>query len=202
MGLEPTWYSTIFGVYVFAGCAVAIHALVIVLTLGLRSQGYLGNTVNVEHYHDLGKMMFGFTVFWAYIGFSQFMLIWYASIPEETTFFHLRWQSAGWRGLSMVLLVGHFVAPFLLLLSRNAKRRLPVLGFGAGWLLLMHVLDVYWLVLPYGMGGAFAPHWLDVAALFACVGTFMAVVIFFMNRYSLVAVGDPRIGRAMRFHNA
>lgn len=202
MGLEPTWYSTIFGVYIFAGCAVAIHALVIVLTLGLRSQGHLGNTVNTEHYHDLGKMTFGFTVFWAYIGFSQFMLIWYASIPEETTFFHLRWESAGWRGLSMVLVAGHFVAPFLLLLSRNAKRRLPILGFGAGWLLLMHVLDIYWLVLPYGMGGGFSPHWLDFAALFACVGSFMAVVFFFMSRHSLVAVGDPRIGRAMRFHNA
>ena len=201
MALEPTWYSTIYGVYLFAGSVVSIHALLIVVTLGLRSQGYLGNTVTTEHLHDLGKLMFGFTVFWAYIGFSQFMLIWYASIPEETTFFHLRWASSGWRAVSLVLLVAHFVVPFFMLISRNAKRRLGILGFGAGWMLLMHVLDIYWLVIPYAAPG-FAPHWLDIACFLGVVGTFLAVVFWQMSRHSLVAVGDPRIGRAMRFHNA
>jgi hypothetical protein len=201
MSLEPTWYSTIFGVYLFAGSVVAIHALLIVVGLGLRSQGYLGNTVTTEHFHDLGKLMFGFTVFWAYIGFSQFMLIWYASIPEETTFFHLRWESSGWRVVSLVLLGAHFVVPFFLLISRNAKRRLGILGFGAAWMLLMHVLDVYWLVVPYATPG-FAPHWLDLACLLGTVGSFLTVVFWQMSRHSLVAVGDPRIGRAMRFHNA
>jgi len=200
MSLEPTWYSTIYGVYLFAGAVVTIHALVIVVGLGLRSQGYLGNTVTTEHFHDLGKIMFGFVVFWTYIGFSQFMLIWYASIPEETTFFHLRWEAPGWRGVSIALLIGHFIVPFFLLISRNAKRRLAILGFGAGWMLVMHVLDVYWLVVPYAAEG-FSPHWLDIACLFGVVGTFLTVVFWQMSRHSLVAVGDPRIGRAMRFHN-
>jgi hypothetical protein len=201
MALEPTWYSTIYGVYLFAGAVVTIHALVIVIALSLKSQGYLGNTVTTEHFHDLGKMMFGFTVFWTYIGFSQFVLIWYASIPEETTFFHLRWESAGWRAVSLALVVGHFIVPFFMLISRNAKRRLAILGFGAGWMLVMHVIDVYWLVVPYAAPG-FSPHWMDIACLFGIVGTFLAIVFWQMSRHSLVAIGDPRIGRAMRFHNA
>lgn len=202
MSLEPTWYSTIFGVYVFAGCAVTIFALIIVTTLSFKNAGFLGNTVTTEHYHDLGKMMFGFIVFWAYIGFSQFMLIWYASIPEETTFFHLRWEAAGWRGVSLLLVAAHFAFPFLFVISRNVKRRLTMLGFAAGWMLVMHVVDIYWLVMPYADNGAFRIDWLDFACLIGVVSAYLTVVFYFMNKHSLVAVGDPRIGRAMRFHNA
>ncbi|MBK8168845.1 MAG: hypothetical protein IPK60_00705 [Sandaracinaceae bacterium] len=202
MSLEPSWYSTIYGVYLFAGCAVSAFAIVIVVTNSWRNAGLTGNTINLFHMHDLGKMMFGFIVFWAYIGFSQFMLIWYASIPEETTFFHQRWELSGWRAVSLMLPIAHFALPFLMLLSRNAKRKLPILAFGAGWILVMHVVDIYWLVLPYESATKFAPSWIDFTCLFGVVGAFLTVVFFQMSRYSLVAVGDPRIGRAMRFHGA
>ncbi|MDW8362842.1 MAG: hypothetical protein RMK74_10605 [Myxococcales bacterium] len=202
MSLNPTWYSTIFGVYVFAGAAIAVHALLIVVTLALRARGHLGDAVHVEHYHDLGKLMFGFVVFWAYIGFSQMMLIWYAAIPEEQTFYHHRWNDGGWRTYSWMLLFGHFVLPFLFLLSRNIKRRLPLLGFGAGWLLVMHAADVYWFVMPTYEVGRLAFHWLDVACLLGAVGTYLAAVLWLMRRHALVPLGDPRLARSLAFQNA
>lgn len=202
MALEPTWYSTIYGVYIFAGTAVSIHALVTVVTLGLRSRGLLGRAVNEEHYHDLGKMTFGFVVFWAYVGFSQMMLQWYANIPEEIVYYHYRWHAEGWRGVSIFLLVGHFVLPFLFLLSRNVKRRLPLLGVGCGWLLAMHVVDIYWFVMPNVHRGHLSVHWMDLAALFAVGGTYFAVVLFGMRRHALIPLGDPRLGRSLRHQNA
>jgi hypothetical protein len=196
MSLEPTWYSTIYGVYLFAGSAMVILALLILISLSLNDHGLLGRAVNVEHYHDLGKLMFGFVCFWAYIGFSQWMLIWYASIPEETTYYHRRWEG-GWQVVSMLLILGHFALPFLALISRVPKRRLGLLKAGAAWLVFMHVVDMYWFVMPYAPGNGFNPHWLDVACLFAVMGTFFGVVFFLMRRYPLVPVGDPRLHRAL-----
>ncbi|MFW5876038.1 MAG: hypothetical protein ACOCXM_04825 [Myxococcota bacterium] len=200
MSMEPTWYSTIYGVYLFAGSAMAILALLIVVTLSMHEAGLLGDAVNVEHYHDLGKLMFGFVCFWAYVAFSQWMLIWYASIPEETTYYHRRWDSDGWQALSMFLILGHFVAPFLYLISRVPKRKLGMLKAGAAWLLFMHVVDMYWFVMPYAPGAGFSLHWLDVACLFAVVGVFLSVVFFVMRKYPLVPVGDPRFARALHHH--
>jgi hypothetical protein len=202
MSLEPTWYSTIFGVYFFAASTVAIFALLIVTCLGLRAAGLLGEAVNVEHFHDLGKMMFGFVVFHAYIGFSQMMLIWYASIPEELTFYHHRWHGGGWKGVSMLIVIGHFAVPFVFLMSRHIKRRLPLLGFGAAWLLVMHVVDIYWFVMPNFLPGRFVMHWMDLAALMAVGGVYFGFVFWLMKRYPLIPIGDPRLGRALRFQNA
>lgn len=201
MSLEPTWFSTIYGVQYFSVSVVSGLSILVLVSYGLRSAGVFGEAVSVEHYHDLGKLLFGFLVFWAYISFSQFMLIWYASIPEETTYYHLRW-SEGWQTFSLFLAVGHFVVPFFLLMSRNVKRRLPVLAFGAALLLVMHVLECYWLVMPYfAQDGVLTTHlrvhWMDVAALFACGGTFLGVVFFVMGRYPLVPVGDPRLSQAL-----
>ena len=202
MSLEPTWYSTIYGVYLFAGTAVSIHALITVITLGLRSRGLLGEAVNVEHYHDLGKMTFGFVVFWAYVGFSQMMLQWYANIPEEIIYYHYRWHAEGWRGVSIFLVLGHFALPFLFLISRNVKRRLALLGFGCTWLLVMHVVDIFWFVMPNASRGVLSVHWLDVAALLAVGGIYFAVVLYGMRRHPLIPLGDPRLARALNHHNA
>jgi hypothetical protein len=197
MSLEPAWYSTIFGVQYFAVTAVSSLATIITVTYALKNAGILGEAVQVEHYHDLGKLMFGFLVFWAYITFSQFMLIWYASIPEETTYYHLRW-SEGWQSFTLALAVGHFIFPFFFLISRNIKRRVSLLAFGAGWLLVMHVLECFWLVMPYASEtGAFEPHWMDLASLLAVGGCYLAVVFFRMTQLPLVPVGDPRLSRAL-----
>jgi len=202
MSLEPSWFSTIFGVYCFAGSVVSGLALIIVVTSSIRANGFLEKEISIEHYHDLGKLMFGFLVFWAYIGFSQFMLIWYAALPEETTFFHRRWDEGPWASVSVALIIAHFVIPFFLLLSRNVKRRLQMLTLGASWLLVMHVVDIYWLVMPNYAQADFSVHWLDLACLFAVGGLYLTVVLYQMQKHSLIPVGDPRLPRALHFENA
>jgi MFS family permease len=197
MSLEPTWFSTMFGVQYFAVSCVSSLAVMIVMMYLLREAGHFGDALNTEHFHDMGKLLFGFLVFWAYVTFSQFMLIWYASIPEETTYYHLR-LSGGWRTFTWFLLVCHFFVPFFGILSRNIKRRVALITLGAAWLLVMHVLEVYWLVMPYTNGGtALTPHWMDGAALFAVAGTYLAFVFFRMGQHPLVPVGDPRLPESL-----
>jgi len=197
MSLEPTWFSTIFGVQYFAVSLVSSLSLCIVVTHLLQSSGLMGGVVTTEHFHDMGKLLFGFLVFWAYITFSQFMLIWYASIPEETTYYHLRF-SGGWRTFSWFLLICHFFVPFFGILSRNIKRRVSLLAIGAGWLLVMHVLEMYWLVMPYTNGGvALQPSPMDVAALLAVGGCYLAFIFFRMSQHPLIPVGDPRLADSL-----
>ncbi|MCA9602165.1 MAG: hypothetical protein KC417_09085 [Myxococcales bacterium] len=202
MSLTPGWYSTIFGVCVFAGSAVTIHSLLIVMSLAFRNAGLLGEAVNTEHMHDLGKLTFGFIVFWAYVSFSQMMLIWYAGIPEEAVYYHLRWGDHGWTKVSVILLVGHFVFPFFFMLSRNVKRKYALVGFGAAWMLMMHIVDIYWYVLPHFAPGHLEGSLFDVSALLAVGGTYLAVVFYVMREYPLVPVGDPRLSRALHHQNA
>lgn len=202
MALLPSWYSTIYGVTIFAGSVVCMYATMIVVTQSLRDAGHLKNAVNVEHDHDLGKLLFGFLVFWAYVSFAQFMLIWYAAIPEETTFFHHRWDVGTWMYVSLGLVVLHFVVPFFLLLSRNVKRRSWAVKIGAIWLIAMHVVEMYWQVMPYYAGGESTVHWMDFACLLGIAGAYLAVVFYRMTKYPLIPVGDPRLQRALSFENA
>lgn len=204
MSMEPNWFSTMFGVHMFASSAVTIFSLIIVVTLSLKKAGYIGNEINVEHYHDLGKLQFGFLVFWAYITFCEFFLIWYAGIPEETVFFHRRWDYPHWRLLSQGLIAFHFIFPFYLIMSRNVKRNLGMLSFGASWILMVHLAEIYWIVMPYYAEFQdidLSMVWLDVAALFGVVGLYLAVVFRRMLNHSLIPVGDPRLKRALEFVN-
>ena len=150
MSLEATWYSTMFGVYIFAQCALFQMAALILVTLWLRRGGWLGDAVTVEHYHDMGKLLFGWICFWAYIAFAQFFLVWYSNLPDEVVWFHKRWDEFGasWRGVSLALAGLHFFVPFWFLISRNVKRRLSLLAAGAACMVMMHVLEVYWVILP------------------------------------------------------
>ncbi|MDP9148498.1 MAG: hypothetical protein M3O36_00940 [Myxococcota bacterium] len=202
LSLDATWYSTIFGVYVFAESALFQMASLILMTLLLRRSGLLGNTVNVEHYHDMGKLLFGWIVFWSYIAFAQFFLTWYSNIPDEVTWFHKRWgdNEGTWKGITLALVALHFFIPFWFLMSRNVKRRLPMLATGAACMVLMHIVDVYWLVLPNY--GPFAPGLVDLACLVGVLGIYLAAVLRGMEDHSLVAVGDPRLVRALEFENA
>jgi hypothetical protein len=122
MSLDYSWFSTMWGVYIFAGSAWSSMALTILLVTWLKSLGYLQKVVTQEHYHLMGKLLFAFTVFWAYIAFSQYFLIWYANITEETRFYLTR-NTEGWRGVSIFIVVGHFIAPFLALLSQARKKK-------------------------------------------------------------------------------
>ncbi len=203
MSLEPSWISTIFGVNFFAQCIVSMFAVTVLMGLSLRSRGHFHNAVNVEHFHDLGKLMLGFLIFWAYVNFSQYMLIWYASLPEETTYYHLRWDEggSGWKAWTMAVVFGHFVIPFFVLLSRNAKRALTPLGVGAAIILFFHFVMIYWLVMPY-YGHGLSPSLVDIACLAAVGGTYFSFVFYRLSKDSIVPVRDPRLPRSLHFVNA
>ena len=201
MSLDPHWYSTIFGVYFFAGSVVGSLALLVVLARALQSSGRLARAITVEHYHDLGKLLFAFTVFWAYIAFSQYMLMWYANIPEETVWL-LRRQSHGWQWVGLALLVGHFLLPFAVLLSRGTKRRPQLLAAVAGWVLAMHWVDMFWLVAPELHRDAVKVHGLDVTVLLALAGFAVAAWAHVMRHCALVPERDPRLAESLGFENA
>jgi len=200
MSLDPHWFSTMFGVYFFAGCAVASFAVIILAALALRRGGFLAGVVTGEHFHDLGKLLFAFVVFWAYIAFSQFMLIWYGNIPEETEFFVRRWQD-GWEILSVLLAAGHFGVPFLFLLPQRVKRNGLALTLAALWLLFMHYLDLYWLVMPSLHPEHAHLYVLDVTCLIGVVALFVALFAHRLVGHSLVPVGDPRLAESLAFEN-
>ena len=200
MSLNPYWYSTIFGVYWFAGSFVSFFAFLTLMVLLLRRAGLMADVVGSEHFHDLGKFLFAFTVFWAYIGFSQYFLIWYGNIPEETIFFRNRLLGS-WRTVSILLAAGHFVIPFFFFMPRTVKRHPALLAVGASWLLVMHGVDLYWLVMPalHPLGVSIGP--LDVATFLAVGGFFVAVVSWLMLGSPLVPVGDPRLPESLSFEN-
>jgi len=200
MSLDPHWYSTMLGVYFFAGSAVGFFAALIVFTYLVQRAGFLRRAITREHYHDLGKLLFAFTVFWAYISFSQFMLMWYANIPEETLFY-LHRQEHGWEWVGLALVFGHFLLPFLVLLSRAPKRRKGALAAAAGWLLLMHWVDLYWFIMPVGSEHA-AVNWASLALTVGLGGVLVARLLWGARSVSLVPEKDPRLLESLTFENA
>jgi hypothetical protein len=147
MSIAPKWYSTIFGVGFWGSGNVAAFAVLGLIVLWLQRNGRLVHSVNEEHYHDIGKWMFSFTFFWAYIAFSQFMLQWYGNMPEETVWYKYR-MFGDWQWVSIAMLVGYWAFPFVFLMSRWTKRIVPSLVFFAVWQLAFHWLDMYWNVMP------------------------------------------------------
>jgi hypothetical protein len=200
MSLTPLWYSTMFGVYFFAGSFVGFIALLSVAAAAMRRAGLLDTVISVEHLHDVGKLLFGFTVFWAYIAFSQFFLVWYANLPEETTWYLARMQGS-WMTVSVFLMAGHFAAPFFYLMGRTVKRKDATLAVGGAWLLAMHFLDLYWQVMPTLHPEGIRPSILDVAALVAVGGCFVAAASWLMRRQALVPLRDPRLAESLAFEN-
>jgi hypothetical protein len=201
MSLDPHWFSTIFGVYYFAVSVVAFLAVMPKILYGLQLRDVLPNAVTVEHYHDLGKLLFAFIVFWAYIAFSQYMLIWYANLPEETGWF-LKRQTGDWTAVSLLLIIGHFLVPFLLLISRVVKRRPLLLAVTGGYVVVMSWIDIYWLVIPEFSAGVARFGLLDVLCLVGMSGLFSAGVLFRLQRHSVVAEKDPRLEESLAFENA
>jgi len=200
MSLDPHWYSTVFGVYFFAGCMIAVLSVLILLVLLLQKFGLLSSIVSEEHFHDLGKLLFGFVVFWAYIAFSQYMLIWYANIPEETIWYAHRLQH-GWESVSFLLAAGHFVLPFFVLLPRTAKRNRTMLVAATLWLLAMHYVDLYWLVMPSLQSDGLHPHWLDLATFLSVGSIFVAGLLRLMSGPLLIPARDPRLAESLSFEN-
>ena len=201
MSLDPHWFSTIFGVYYFAASVVVFLAVMPKILYGLQMRGILKNAITVEHYHDFGKLLFGFIVFWAYIAFSQYMLIWYGNLPEETEWF-LKRQTGEWTTVSLILIFGHFVVPFLLLVSRIIKRRPLLLALTGGYVAVMCWIDIYWLVIPEFSPAVARIGLLDILCMLGMNGVFSAVALFRLSRHSVIAEKDPRLEESLAFENA
>jgi hypothetical protein len=200
MSLEAMWYSTMFGVYFFAGAVVGILAFIIPLVQFAYTQGALRGVVTTEHLHDVAKLLFGFIIFWAYIAFSQYFLIWYGNIPEETIYYMKR-SVGSWLSLGRFIAFGHFVFPFFFLMPRAVKRNGPLLLIAALSQLAMHYFDLYWCVMPnlHPEGVRFAIA--DVAAFCAVGGVFLAAIGWVSSRRALVPLRDPRLPESLSFEN-
>ncbi|MSR17607.1 MAG: quinol:cytochrome C oxidoreductase [Phycisphaerales bacterium] len=219
MSLSPAWFSTMFGVYFFAATCTGGYSLITLIVLKLRHLGINRAVVSEEHLQDLGKMIFAFgVVFWAYIAFSQYMLIWYGNIPEETTWFLAR-QVGGWGTVSIALLFGHFIIPFVFLISRWIKRWTFTLAVGCVWMLAFHWIDMYWLIMPvipadvgsYATYNEFASAYADTASrignpvnfllLLGLMGLLASSTMRRLSTKSVVCVHDPRINESLSFQN-
>jgi hypothetical protein len=200
MSLNYTWFSTMFGVYIFAGAAGSSMSLLVLVITALRQAGYLKDVVTLEHYHIMGKWMLAFCVFWAYIGFGQYMLIWYANIPEETQFFITR-NTESWWALSMLLVIGRFFIAFPILLLRSIKKEPRRLCVVAGWILCMQMLDIYIIVLPALHGAGVQVSIWDLVSLIAIGATLGFVYLRIVPRTSLFPVRDPRLIESLELTN-
>jgi hypothetical protein len=198
MSLEPHWFSTIFGVYYFAGTVIAALSATTIVSIYLREGSYLTSEIKEKHFYSLGTMIFGFNIFWAYIAFSQFLLIWYADLPEETFWMIHRWEGS-WKFVSLFLLFFHFVIPFLILVGRNAKTNTKLLKYMAPWMLCAHALDLYWLIFPTIFKGNAAFGWQELSFPLIVIGLTMIVFKASADKKDLIAVKDPRLKAGLDF---
>jgi hypothetical protein len=206
MSLQPHWYSTIFGVYFFAGSLLFALAFMTLMAMLLQVLGIL-TVITDEHYHDLGKLLFGFTIFWAYIGFSQFMLYWYGNIPEEIEFYTHRMHH-GWDKISWALPITNFFLPFFGLMSRALKRVKLVLAINCIWVIAVHLVDIYWMIMPayHDPNVHEGPMYLevsmvDVLSLLGIFSLFFGAFLFILSRHKISPVGDPRFNESLAFEN-
>ncbi|MBM43388.1 MAG: quinol:cytochrome C oxidoreductase [Phycisphaerae bacterium] len=223
MSLQPKWFSTMFGVYFFAMCLTGFFSCLIVLIWFLQRSGRMVEAITREHVHDLGKLLFAFgVVFWAYIAYSQYMLIWYANLPIETSWFFPR-HLGEWYWVSIILIWGHFLLPFVLLVSRWTKRWQGPMVLIAAWMICIFLIDVYWVVMPvvpeaaiaaatsYDQlaadvdSGAVSIGWslnaVDFLLPVGMLSLLLSGTMFNLRRCSLVPVSDPRLDESLAFEN-
>lgn len=207
LGMDYTWFSTMWGVYLFAGAALNSLAVTVIVCTWLKSMGHLKHVTGPEHFHVMGKLMFCFVTFWAYISFSQFFLIWYANITEETSYFLIR-NTGNWNIGTTCLLFLHFVIPFVILLQSWLKKNPKLLSAVAIYLLVMHVLDIYIVVIPErGISLGNIDHkifgdirvsipdafWGDIVAFITIGAAFVFFLIRAIGQHSVYPNRDPRI---------
>ena len=201
MSLEPHWFSTIFGVYYFSGTVIAALAAVTLAVVLLKERGFFDPWITNDHLYSLGALMFAFVNFWAYIAFSQYLLIWYADLPEETFWFLTRWEGA-WAVFSILLIIIHFIVPYAVLLSQPAKMDPKKLKFIAIWLLFAHLFDIFWLVMPNmeSLKSGYVFSWIDLVFPIAATGLVILVFNFTAKKANHIPIGDPKLKRGIGFH--
>lgn len=207
MSMDYRFFSTMWGVYYFAGAAYSGTALLILVLAVLRGVGRLTGVVTAEHFHDLGKLLFAFTVFWAYIGFSQYFLIWYSNIPEETAYMVHR-STGDYKALFLLLAFGHFLVPFMILMIRDVKKSTVGLCIFACWALLMQFIDMQWIVRPMVYAGL-PPEanpgpiawWVDIAGPLGVFSLYLGVLARRVVAGPLIPIRDPRLAESLHHKN-
>ncbi|HUJ29127.1 MAG TPA: hypothetical protein VLW85_24065 [Myxococcales bacterium] len=199
MSLQPTWYSTIFGLYVYAGAFLGSLAVQCLIVTGVRSSGSpLGAVISVDQQHNMGKLLLAFTAFWAYMAFSQYMLIWAGNLPEELQWIIVR-SRGPWRPVGQLILVGQFLVPFFLLLSRDLKRSPPALAAVSVWVLFIHYVDTYWVVMPAADLARLGLHWTHLTAFVGIGGVSIAACAALLRSARPVPVRDPFLEDSLRY---
>jgi hypothetical protein len=207
MSPDYRFFSTMWGVYYFASCGLAGVSAVAIIAYLLRRAGKLEGLVTSEHFHDLGKLVFAFTVFWAYITFSQYFLIWYSNIPEETAWFYNR-QEYGYQWLFVLMIWGHFLVPFMILIWRQTKRSLGMLAFMGVFMIVMVVMDMVWILRPMvdfagpeSASSGLANIWLDICGVVGPIGIFGGFVAMKIAKGPLLPLKDPLLHEALKHKN-
>ncbi len=200
VSLNPLWFSTMFGVYIFSGMAYTSIAAITIVTVLLIKSGRVGDgVINHQHLYSLGALLFAFCCFWAYIAFSQYMLIWYANMPEETLYIHDRLHG-NWKNVSIALGLIRFVIPFLILLSRPAKMNLTILMWVSILIVAGQLLDLYWLIMPEIHPDGPILGWQEVGPVLLFGGLLLFSIARFFTRHAPMAIGDPLIEESRQFH--
>jgi len=201
MSIEPHWFSTIFGVYFFAGTVLAALAAVTFATVLLKENGYLHPAMTNDHLFSLGALLFAFVNFWGYIAFSQYMLIWYADLPEETFWFLQRWEGS-WAMISIGLIIVQFLVPYIALVTQPSKMNPKRLKFVSIWILFAHLYDIFWLVMPEmeELYGGYIFSWIDFVFPIAVAGLLILVFNSKAKKENLIPIGDPKLQRGLDFH--
>jgi len=198
MSLSAFLFSTIFGVYWFAGSLVAAIAAWIIASAAAAREEPLRDAINANHIHSMGKYLFAFTSFWAYIAFSQYLLIWIANLPEEVPWYIVRTQT-GWRGVGIFLAVFQFALPFLILMPRERKRSWKPLVFMSFWILAVHYVDIYWVVMPTLSPAGPRPSWMDLAAFLGIGGISVAWIVSRLRGHPILPARDPFLADSLHY---
>jgi hypothetical protein len=199
MSINVRWFSTIWGMLYAGGQGLSAFAFGIIVLLLLAQTAPLNRVLTRHHFHDLGKLLFAFLMLWAYLSFSQFLIIWSANLPEEIPHYLNRWENS-WRWLSVFIVVGHFMIPYALLLSRDLKRNMGKLRIIATWILAARFADYYWHVAPEFHTEGFSFSLLDVALPLALGGIFISLFVSQLSGRSLLPVNDAQMEKALHHH--
>jgi len=195
MSLEPHWFSTIYGLLFIGGQVLATLAFVIIVAMLLAGEKPLADVIRPSHFHDLGNLLFTFVMIWAYLGFSQFLITWSGNLPEEITWYNRR-IGGGWQYLALALIVLDFALPFVLLLSRATERRAQTLAYVAGLILVMRLVDIFWMITPAFHPSGLTVHWMDFLLPLGMGGIWVAYFIWQLKRMPLLPLRDPRMKEA------
>jgi hypothetical protein len=199
MSVNPHWFSTIWGMLYIGGQGLSAFAFGIVVLVMLARVAPLNRVLTSHHFHDLGKFLFAFLMLWAYLQFSQFLIIWSANIPEEIPHYLNRWENS-WKYLSIFIVVGHFMVPYALLLSRDLKRNYGKLQIIAAWILFARIADYWWHVAPELHKDGLTISLLDVALPLVLGGIFISLFVAQLGGRSLLPVNDPALEKALHHH--